>query len=216
MKLEITEAELLSLVARQVDHLFMLRDGEKDILGRGIKEALKRCEYCFSHSSNKYYKREGEVYFNPFHSGQYAIFLYYLANSVFKLDAQYRTLCDRIYYLNRSLNSVDLFYEVTLPDIFFLDHPLGSVMGRAVYGDYFSFSQGCTVGNNKGVYPRFGKNVRMLSNSKVLGNCTLGDNVILSANSYIKDVDIPSCSIVFGTSPNHIIKSKDEAYFKRP
>ncbi|MEN3943447.1 hypothetical protein WJU23_19255 [Prosthecobacter sp. SYSU 5D2] len=216
MKLEITEAELQSLVARQIDHLFMLRDEEKDILERGVKEALKRCEFCFSHSSNKYYHRDGQVYFNPFHSGQYSIFLYYLASSVFRLDAAHRTLCDRIYYLNKALNSLDLLYEVTMPDIFFLDHPVGSVMGRADYGDFFSFSQGCTVGNNKGIYPKFGKNVRMMSGSKVLGDCTIGDNVILSANSYIKDVDIPSCSIVFGTSPNHIIKRKDEAYFKRP
>jgi serine O-acetyltransferase len=215
MKLEITEAELQSLVARQIHHLFMLRDEEKHILERGIKEALQRCEFCFSHSSNKYYQRDGEVYFNPFHSGQYSIFLYYLSNSIFQLDKSHRTLCDRIYYLNKTLNSLDLFYEVTMPQIFFLDHPVSSVMGRADYGDFFSFSQGCTVGNNKGIYPKIGKNVRMMSNSKVLGNCTIGDNVILAANTYVKDVNIPPCSIVFGSSPDHIVKTKDESFFIR-
>lgn len=80
-------------------------------------------------------------------------------------------------------------------------------MGRARYADYFSFSQGCTVGNNKGVYPIFEKHVTMFSNSKVLGNCHIGNHVIFSANSYILDKDVPPYSIVFGTNPNIIIKS---------
>ncbi|MDB6074366.1 MAG: transferase hexapeptide repeat containing protein, partial [Verrucomicrobiaceae bacterium] len=123
------------------------------------------------------------------------------------------TLADRVYYLNKALNGMDLFYEVEMPAIFSLDHPVGSVLGRAVYGDYFSFSQGCTVGNNRGVYPTLGTNVRMLSDSKVIGKCTIGDNVILSAGCYVKDTDVPSCSLVFGTSPNLTIVRKEVGYF---
>ena len=86
------------------------------------------------------------------------------------------------------------------------DHPVGTVIGRATFGNYFSFCQGCTVGNNKGIFPIFGEYVTMLSDSKVLGNCNIGNNVIIGANAYIKDENIPSNTIVLGISPNLIIK----------
>jgi serine O-acetyltransferase len=40
----------------------------------------------------------------------------------------------------------------------------------------------------------------------VLGNCTIGDNVWISANTYIKDEDVPANTIVFGSSPNLVFK----------
>ena len=95
--------------------------------------------------------------------------------------------------------------------MFTFDHPLGAVMGRAEYSNYFTFSQGCTVGNNHGVYPRFGERVFMLSNSKVIGDCAIGDNVVIAANTYVKDQDVPSDSLVFGASPNLIIKENHKA-----
>ena len=95
-----------------------------------------------------------------------------------------------------------------MPDVFHLDHPVGSVLGRAAYQNGFTFSQNCTVGNNKGVFPIFGRNVRLFSGAKVLGSCVVGDDVDFAANSYVKDVDIPSGSIVFGESPNIVIKKK--------
>ncbi|RUT70537.1 transferase [Flavobacterium cupreum] len=194
--------------------LFKLTDREKNIIINSFGETKSRTEFCFVNTNNKYYSKNGLAFFNPFHSGQWCIFLYYLSNTIFKSSVNNRTICDKIYYLNRMLNSCDLFYEVNLPDIFFLDHPLGTVIGRGVFKNYFSFNQGCTVGNNKGIFPVFGKNVKMLSNTKVLGNSTIGDNVIISANSYIKDTDIPGGSIVFGASPNLIIKKIDASNYK--
>lgn len=117
--------------------------------------------------------------------------------------------CDKLYVLLKMMSSADLLYQVELPDVFTFDHSLGAVMGRA---DYFNFSQGCTVGNNKGIYPHFGESVFMMSNSKVIGDCHVVDNVIISANSYVKDTDIPSGSIVFGQSPNLIIKEGKHDY----
>jgi serine O-acetyltransferase len=95
-----------------------------------------------------------------------------------------------------------------MPDIFMLDHPLGSVIGRGNFGNFFSFSQGCTVGNNKGIFPSIGENVKMYSNSKIIGKSTIGNNVIISANTFIKDQDIGSDVIVFGASPNLVMKVK--------
>lgn len=101
---------------------------------------------------------------------------------------------------------MDLYYQVEMPEVFFFDHPVGTVMGRGEYSDFFVFSQGCTVGNNHGLYPKFENYVSMMSNSKILGNCKIGHHVIIAANAYIKDMDIPEYSLVFGQYPDCIIK----------
>lgn len=213
MILEIQKTELQALLEKQINNIFFLRDEERSILSGALDIALERCEYCFSYSRSKYYQKQGQVYFNPFHSGQYSIFLYFISNTIFQLDPKNSTLADRVYYLNKCLNGLDLFYEVNMPKAFSLGHPVGTVIGRATYGEYFGISQNCTVGNSNGKYPVFGENVKLMAGSMVLGDCTVGDDVIFSANSYAKDVDIPSCSIVFGSSPNIVIKRKDKAYF---
>ena len=215
MLLEIPSAEIQKLVIKQIDNLFFLTKEEGEILKMAILDALEQAKYSFSFSKNKYYKKNGQPYFNPYHSGQYAVFLYFLSRTIFVKYSYARTLADRVYYLNKALNSVELFYEVDMPKVFFADHPIGSVMGRASYSDQFSFAQNCTVGNNHGVYPVIGRNVKMASGATILGGCNVGDNVILSAHSYVKDADIPSNSIVFGISPNLIIKkNKEESYFE--
>ena len=101
-----------------------------------------------------------------------------------------------------------MFYQIELPEYFSLDHPVGTVIGRGIYSNGFEFSQNCTVGNNKGVYPHLGKNFCMCANTTILGNCHVGDNVTLGAGALVKDQDIPSNSLVFGQSPNLIIKTK--------
>lgn len=101
-----------------------------------------------------------------------------------------------------------MFYEIEFPQYFALDHPVGSVMGRAKYGEGFSFTQCCTVGNNRGTYPEIGQNVKMCAYSSIIGNCHVGDNVTIGANSGIKDCDVPDNTIVFGQYPNNIFKSK--------
>ena len=123
-------------------------------------------------------------------------------------------ICDKVYATGKAMSSADLFYQVELPEVFTFDHPLGSVIGRASYSNYFSFGQGCTVGNNKGAYPSFGESVFMLSDSKVIGNCKIGSDVIISAGAYVKDTDIPEGSIVFGQSPNLVIKTNKQEYVR--
>jgi serine O-acetyltransferase len=202
------------LVRRQLDNLFVFdAANEGAVLDRAIDVTFERSMNCFSHIRNKYYRRDGQPRFDPFHSGLYSIFLYFLSNAISNMGPERHSLADRVYYLNKALNGVDLYHEIELPEIFFLEHPLGSVLGRARYSNYFSFSQNCTVGNNRGVYPRLGENVSMMSGAKVLGDCDIGSHVILSANCYVKDTSIPSCSIVFGSSPDLVVKHKPVEYF---
>lgn len=215
MKLELPKIELEKMLLRQIENLFYFKsESEKEIIRCVLDSALERTEYCFSQVSNKYYRQDSEVYFNPFHGGQNTVFLYFLSNELAREHGSDKTLADRVYYLNKALNGVDLFYEVAVPKVFFVDHPGGSVLGRAEYGDYFSFAQNCTVGNNNGHYPIIGKHVRMAAGSTLIGKCKVGDQVIIAAHAYVKDTDIPSQSIVFGTYPNLTIKPQNEEYFR--
>lgn len=196
---------LIKLLERQLMNFFEYdsNDDHEKLLA-GVETALQKIQFCFRHIQLKRYQQNGVSVFDPFHSGQNSIFLYYLSRAL-ALQGQL-SLADRVYYLNRTLNAVDFFHQVALPEIFCVEHPLGSVIGRAEIGNYFFFSQGVTVGGNKNVYPVIGQHVSMLSNSKVIGKSIIGDNVILAANCYVKDRCIPSNSIVFGQDRQLIIK----------
>ncbi|MFX0556533.1 transferase [Maribacter sp. CXY002] len=208
MIFEIPKEQILKNLVRQLNSYFSLSDEENKIIKDLSQGVFSRCATCFSKNSNKYYSKDGEAYFNPYHSGQYSIFLYYFSNAIFRDSKNNIRLADKIYYLNRIMNALDLFYEVELPEIFMLDHPVGTVIGRATYGNYFSFTQNCTVGNNKGIYPVIGEHVTLSAGSMILGNCKIGNNVILGACACVKDDDIPDNSVVFGSSPNLIIKKR--------
>ena len=161
MQLEIPKPELSALVVKQVDNLFCLRhEEERDILDAAVEAALQSSQYCFSQTNNKYYHRKGETYFNPFHSGQYCIFLYFLSRAIFMRRPDASTLADRIYYLNKALNGADLFYEVEMPDVFFLDHPVGSVMGRAPTGTSSRLARTAPWGTTRGSIQRSDRTCR--------------------------------------------------------
>lgn len=209
--------KLSDLVCHQLESFFPVSSTEKGLLSVAFPTAISRVEKCFENVDNKYFHRNGDTFFSPFHSGQWLIFLYYLANTLStKLDLTIvnkwggKVLADKIYYLNKIMHSVDIYHEVELPDTFFLEHPVGTVLGRAKYKEGFIAYQNCTVGGNmkhgREVYSSIGKNLTMYANSAIIGDCTVGDNVTLAANTYVKDTDIPDNATVFGASPNLIIK----------
>lgn len=215
MILEIDKASILALVCRQVDNNFTLSEEEKKQIEASFDDALASCEDNFVHTSNKYYTREVNgvrvAYFNPFHSVQWMIFLYYLGNRIFRNGGG--KICDKLYFLNKQMNGLDMFYAIELPKHFGAEHPVGSVMGRAKYSNGFFFYQGCTVGGtrdkeNNLYYPVIEENVHMYSNSSILGKCHIGRNVNVGAGCIIKNQDVPDNCTVFGESPNLIIKNK--------
>lgn len=203
---------LVKLVSQQTKGLFLCTPCERATLKKAVPEALLRVRNCFSAIGNKYYSKEKVPIFNPFHSGQYTIFLYFLSRDVFEKYGEVQ-LADKLYYLNKVLNGCDLFYEVKLPPVFFNEHPVGSVIGRGTFSNYFVFQQNCTVGGNKGAYPILGEYVWLFANSVVIGASHIGNNVFVSAGTYIKDAVVPDNSIVFGRSPHLTIKQKPPEYF---
>jgi len=209
MDMELSKPELIIHINRQLSNNF----GPCGDIVPFIDITLKRVETCFQWTKNKYYHKAdlGKTYFSPYHSGQYSIFLYYLANTIHREGGD-ENLATKIYYLNKILHSVDWYYAIELPKYFGLEHPMASVLGRAKYSDGFFFYQGCTVGGNKGKYPQMGKNVILYSNVTVLGDAKIGSNVLISTGTTIKDEVIPDNCLVFGSSPNLIIKPKDDVY----
>ena len=214
MVFTIPKEKILAQLLMQLKAHFFISDEEETIIDSRFDFALKACEENFSHSENKYYfTEEGGMkmcIFNPFHSVQYMIFLYYLSHDIYK-NGNLGKLCDKIYYLNKIFHSVDIFYAVDLPTHFGAEHPLGSVLGRARYSDGFCFYQGCTVGGTRDIenniyYPEIEENVHMYSNSSILGNSHIGKNVNIGAGCIVKNQDVPDNCTVFGESPNLIIK----------
>ncbi len=202
------------LLIKQLSHYFLLNTKEKIILKKGFPEVLNRLTLNIASVKNKYFQIEEKNYFNPYHSGQYLAFLYFF--SFYASQHHEEELADKIYYLNKTLNSTDIYHKVELPDTFFFEHSLGTVLGRAKYGEHLFVMQGCTIGGTKKGYPILGKGLCLYSNSKIIGNCTIGDHVIMASNSYIKDLDIPDNTTVFGQYPNHILKANKEprSFFK--
>ncbi len=198
------------LLIHQLNNMF-LGPLNTELIDEAYKKVLDRLDYCFLHIKNKYYHDDNDTVFNPLHSAQWTMFLYYMSREVYKNNDI--ILADKIYGLLKLISSSDIFYCVEMPQIWFFDHPQGSVMGRAEYSDFFMFEQGCTVGNNKGIYPKLSYHVIMLSGSKVLGNCNIGDHVIFSANCYVVDRDIESYSMVFGSGRDIVIKSISPSKF---
>lgn len=113
------------------------------------------------------------------------------------------------------------YYGVQIGPGLYLTHPFGITIGGATIGENFTISKNCTIGAKlpvgaKGVGPMdwhskervvLGDWVFMGAGSCILGPVTIGDNVIIGANSVVVS-DIPSNVMVAGV-PARIIKKLD-------
>ena len=213
MELTIAKQDLFELVSRQLSSLYLLQPGERDALKGVLEPVLDRLGRCFSRIRCKGFLVDGKPCFNPFRTNQYCAFLYLLSRAA-RADAENTDLADKIYALNKALHAVDLLYDTELPESFVADHPLGTVLGRATYGNFFSFQQHNTIGNNYGRYPVIGEHVTLLAGASVVGDCRIGDNCWIAAGTFVKDQDVPDNSIVFGRSPDLVVKSRPPEFFQ--
>lgn len=75
------------------------------------------------------------------------------------------------------------------------------INGEVEFGDNLFITHGVTIGRDirgkrKGV-PRFGNNVCIRANSTVVGNITIGDDVLIAPNTFV-NFDVPNHSVVVG------------------
>ena len=118
MIMDYSQNQLLQMLKKQCDSLFLYERQNIEHIKKYIDDALVRVEYWFSHVENKYYYHVGKqgeriVRFNMMHQCQYFIFLYYLANTIFiKEGEDARGTCDILYALAKSLSSADLYLNI--------------------------------------------------------------------------------------------------------
>ena len=210
-RIEYNLDDIAELLIHQLKQYWL--DIDEEVIRSAIPGAVKAVEDSFIGLPNKRFFYDGKAQINPYMSVQWMILLYRVAHEIYKNNkTDTPKEADQVYYLNKIMHSNDWFYAVDLPIHFLCEHPLGSVLGRAKYGDYFFVYQGTTVGGNRSkeqlYYPVIGENVILFANSTVLGHTHIGNNVVVSAETYIINEDIPDNCIVFGQSPNLIIRSK--------
>ena len=122
-------------------------------------------------------------------------------------------------------SSVKLGYQInrncTVGLGLYLGHR-GSIVvnGQAVLGNNVNLANGVTIGatprgERKGV-PRIGDDVWIGANAVIVGNVTVGSDVLIAPNSFV-NFDVPSHSIVIG-NPGKIIlrENATEGYIQNP
>jgi serine O-acetyltransferase len=213
MIITIGKNKLEKLLIRQLTTNFFLESEEEDHVADILPEAISKSEICFQENIQfgSYWDEEKRLIFNPYNSGQYNIFLYLLAREAY--SKKQITLADKFFYLNKLMNGCEIHYRVQMPKVFCPSHSVGAVIGMASFQDYFVFQQNCTVGGNHGIFPTFGKFVRMFANSMVIGKSVIGNNVFISSGAFVKDEIIPDNNVVFGHTPNLVLKEKPTEYF---
>ena len=208
------EDDIEALVIHQLHNFFLKVDDGS--IKSSIPLALNDMDETFRGSPNKRFWNGEETLFSPYMSVQWMIFLYRLSHRLYENGGG--TAADQVYYLNKIMHGIDWFYAVRLPVHFMCEHPLGSVLGRASYGDHLFVYQGTTVGGNRKrgqlCYPVIGDNVILFANATVLGDTRIGDNTVISADTYIINENIPGNCIVFGKSPDLTVVTKTENEIK--
>lgn len=202
MQLSLSRSDLALYVRKQLENLFPDNADLSD-LPKFVELALDRVEHSFSRVRLKGFFAEGQAHFSHMHCDQYAVFLYYLANTAFR-ELPGHPIADKAYALNKALHALDAFYEVQLPDVFAVQHPVGTVLGRAIYSDYFICYHNCTVGANlENDYPSFGRGVVMYGGSRVIGKTSIGENSFVSTGAiFIDGGVIEADSVLHGIYPN--------------
>lgn len=209
-----SRSDLLEYVARQLSTFFPDdQSGTKEILDLYLDEALLRLENCIN--AVKMW-RPGE--FDYLHSSQYAIFLYFLANTIWRREGAKR-VCVKLFFLNKTLNGIDCFYELELPEIFFIGHSVGIVLAKANYGNYLVLYQNSTVGKNHGAAPMIGEGVIMYPNTAIIGASTVRDGSVISQGVSVINRETPGDCMVFqGNAGNLVFRPQVNAcdeFFRR-
>lgn len=206
--------DLLQYVTAQLESFFPDRQtGTKQLLDTCLDEALARLENCIN--AVKMW-RAGE--FDYLHSSQYAIFLYFLANTLWRKEGNQR-ICTKLFLLNKSLNGLDCFYEIAMPEIFFIGHSVGIVLAKATYGNYLVLYQNSTVGKNHGKAPVIGEGVIMYPNTAIIGSCQVRDGSVISQGVSVINSETPGDCLVFQGNTGDLLfrprRDSADEYFRR-
>ena len=189
-----SSADLAAYTAAQLNTFFPDgRSVDPRDLCRCVDLATQRFEYCFSHVAF------GSAEIDVLHSDRYCAFLYFLSNTIHR-EGWDKRVAEKLFYLNKALHGFNCMYDCELPDIFLLIHVVGTVLGKATYSNYLVVGQSCTVGAIRGEYPVLGERLIMGAGTSIIGNCRVGDDVMLAPGAQVLMRDIPSNTLVRTTT----------------
>jgi len=161
-----------------------------------IDEALTRLHVCINGCAPW---RADE--FNVLQSSQHTIFLYYLANTIWRRSAD-AAAATRLFLMNKAFNGIDLFYEIAMPEVFYIGHSVGIVLAKATYGNHLVLYQGVNVGRHKDQIPKVGDRVVLYPYSSVVGRAVVEDDCVISQGVRVINKQVPKGSLVFaGDNP---------------
>lgn len=190
LAIDLGEERLYQYLSLQLETFFP--DGvpfEGEDTRRAFKTALERVEQCFVHIALPGFSdEEGHTYLSHTHTDQYAMFLYFFMNSLWKISEN-KAICNKVMTLNRALHGFFVSYKCALPGIFCIQHPVGTVLGNARYSDYLVVLQNVTV--NTGVsedgtlVPKLGKGLYLGAGSKIIGNEPIGNRCSIGVNAIV-------------------------------
>lgn len=201
---------IIEYIKKQLEHFFP--DGSIlnfSQLSESVENALTRLKECFRSIRFKAFTK-----FDYLHTDQYAMFLYILSNELFS-NFNNIQLATKVMYLNKALHGINCMYDADLPPHFLFVHTVGTVIGKAVYGDYLVVFHQVTIGASHSdgiVYPRLQNGVTLFSNTSVIGNCNIGNNVTLGIGTRLYKQDVPDNNIVYQNGGRIIMKPSPSSY----
>jgi serine O-acetyltransferase len=134
--------------------------------------------------------------FNVLQSSQHCIYLYYLANTIWKRSGD-TAAPTRLFLMNKALHGIDMFYEIEMPPVFYIGHSVGIVLAKATYGSHLVLYQGVTVGRHRTDVPVIGERVVLYPQSAVIGRAVIEDDAVLSQGVKAINRRVPKGQVAF-------------------
>jgi serine O-acetyltransferase len=156
---------------------------------------------------NKFYSLNGKGLLNLSYMDHFLILAHRFSSALSK-NIRFIELANAIFYSTKIRSSCDIIYSTDIDKYFMPIHPIGTILTpNSKYGKGFMVYQNVSVGpfqvssNNPDEYkfPKIGNWVRIFSNSKILGDSTIGDNVIIGIGTTIINKNVPNNTTVITT-----------------
>ena len=113
----------------------------------------------------------------------------------------------------KSRHGIEISHATNIGKGLYLGHPFNiTINQKAIIGSNCNIHKGVSIGQeNRGARkgtPIIGNKVWIGINATIVGNITIGDDVLIAPNTYV-NCDIPSHSVVFGNPC--VVKHRDDA-----
>lgn len=212
MIISLSEEELLEYIVEQVNNFFPDKEvGINQDVKKSFRLSLLRMEYCFSFIKNSAYNKDGIVTFDHLHTDQYLQFLYFWANTHWRMGYN-ENFSKKLGNLHRYLSGMFLSYKCELPDIFFIYHSVGTVIGNAYYNNFLVISQSVTINTGDIIKnkrrPILGKGLYLGTHAKIIGNQEIGNYVSIGVEATSYKEDVPSNSTIIRYEGKDLVRER--------